>query len=194
VKLGEDRTVLYTVKKAGQIGGPYTLEGLESLVYLGKLTPDDLIAREGLDAFVAVRESELARTLFPRLQAKPSPRAWGRPGQADRHDLKEFKFGENKFEKVNSAPDLPGRIDVKDLLQEVRQAERDAGRDVLKPDRFRISRRNRDFWLVFIIGNALFYGGAFYMQNTVSWVFAIAGSGLFSWGLLWSMFGVMGRY
>ncbi len=196
MKLSNDPTERYLVRQSDQTVGPYTTEALESLVYLGKLTPDSLISPEGRAEFVPVRDSPLAGRLFPRLQASAGagPKAWGRPGQSDRHDLKEFKFGETKFKKVNSAPGPKGRIDVRELLGEVRQAERDAGRDFLDSGRFKISKRSRDFWFMVIAGNAVFFGTAFFMQNTISWVFAIAGSGLFTWGLIWSMFGVMDRY
>jgi hypothetical protein len=194
MKLSENTDIRYLTKQGDTIAGPYSREGHESLVYLGKITPDTLLGREGTDEFIPIRQSDLVRVLFPRLQEKVAPKAWGRPGQSDRHDVKEFKFGETKFTKVNTAPGAPGRIEVRQLLHEVRQAERDAGRDFVGLERFRISKRTRDFWVVLVAGNALFYGAAFFLQNTASWVFAIAGSGLFTWGLIWSMFGVMNRY
>jgi hypothetical protein len=194
MKLSSDTTIRYLAKRGEEITGPYTMEGLESLVYLGKVTPDTPVSREGEDSFAPIRDQpDLARVLFPRLQAKVVPKAWGRPGESDRHDLKEFKFTEVKFEKVNKA-DRSGQIEVKHILREIRQAERDAGRDLIGDERFRISRRSLDFWFMLIVGNAVLYGGAFLMANTTSWVFAIAGSGLYSWGLIWSMYGVMGKY
>lgn len=194
MKLSSDTTIRYLVKRGDEIAGPYTTEGLDSLVYLGKVTPDTPVSREGQDSFAPIRDHpDLARLLFPRLQARVVPKAWGRPGQSDRHDLRDFKFTAVKFDKVNR-DDRRGQIEVKQILREIRQAERDSGRDLIGADRFRISRRSLDFWFMMIVGNAVLYGGAFLLANTTSWVFAIAGSGLYSWGLIWSMYGVMDKY
>ena len=193
MRLSSDTTIRYFVWLDEDAAGPYTLEGLESLVYLGKITPDTLVCPEGQDQWDPIRSTDFVRQLFPKLPEKTTPRAWGRPGQADRHDLKEFSFGEVQFEKVNTN-DAQGRIEVHDLLQEIRQAERDSGQDLVEADRFRISKRSRDFWIMLIGVNAVLFGAAIWMENTVSFVFAIAGSGLFTWGLIWSMFGVMGKY
>jgi hypothetical protein len=196
MKLTRDTTTRYLIKRGEEIAGPYTIEGLESLVYLGKVTPDTTVSPEGQEVFAPIRDHpDLVRVLFPRLPAKVMPKAWGRPGESDRHDLKEFKFGEVRFKKVNTAASAPGRIEVKELLAEIRQAERDSGHDFIKEEkRAVVSRRTKDFWIMLIAGNAILFGSAIYLQNTVSLVFAIAGSGLFTWGLIWSMYGVMGRY
>lgn len=194
MKLSSDTTVRYLVKLEQQPAGPYTVEGLESLVYLGKLTPESLVSPEGQDAFQPIRGTDLAKKLFPRLQEKTVPKAWGPPGQSDRHDLKEFKFSAVKFEKVNKDTGPRGQVEVKEILQEIRQAERDAGRDFMTGGRFKISKRSLDFWFMIIVGNLVLYGIAFFMGSTTSWVFAIGGSGLYSWGLIWSMYGVMDRY
>lgn len=196
MKLSSDTTIRYLTKRGDQVAGPYTMEALETLVYLGKVTPDTPVSLEGREAFAPIRDQpDLVRVLFPRLQAMVKPKAWGRPGEGDRHDLKEFKFGEVKFKKVNPAPDAPGRIEVTEILGEIRQAERDAGQDFLQEGkRPWLSRRTKDFWIMLILGNGVLLGTAISMQNTASFVFAIAGSGLFTWGLIWSMFGVMGKY
>jgi hypothetical protein len=193
MKLSSDTTVRYWVLQSEAVTGPFTVEGLESLVYLGKVTPDSLLCLEGQETWASIRETDLVTRLYPRLQETVTPKAWGRPGEIDRHDLKEFKFGEVKFEKVNR-PDQGPEIEVKEILQDIRQAERDAGRDFIDVAPAKVSKRSRDFWFMLIAGNAVLYGSAFYMANTTSWVFAIAGSGLYSWGLIWTMYSVMDRY
>ena len=193
MRLSSDPNTRYFAWLNEDAAGPYTLEGLESLVYLGKITPDTLVCPEGQNQWEAIRDMPLVRQLFPKLPERTTPRAWGRPGQADRHDLKEFSFGEVQFEKVNTN-DSRGRVEVHDLLREIRQAERDSGQDLVQEGRFKISRRSWDFWLMLIVGNVVLFGTAIWMGNPVSMVFAIAGSGLFTWGLIWSMFGVMGKY
>jgi hypothetical protein len=45
-----------------------------------------------------------------------------------------------------------------------------------------------------VLGNALLLGGGIAMQSLTSLVFAIGGMGLFTFGLLWSLYGVMDRY
>jgi hypothetical protein len=193
MKLTSDTTVRYWALIGEEVLGPYTLEALESLVYLGKVTPDSLICLEGQETFVSIRESELVTRLYPRLPNGAMPKAWGRPGESDRHDLQEFKFGEVKFEKLNDSA-KGGKIEVTALLHEVRQAERDAGQDFLEGGKTGVSKRSVDFWIMLLLGNAVLYVGAFFLANTTSWVFAIAGSGLYTFGLIWSMFGVMNRY
>jgi hypothetical protein len=193
MKLSSDTTVRYWALQGEEVTGPYTIEGLESLVYLGKISPDSLVCLENQETWASIRETDLVTRLYPRLPSSPTPKAWGRPGETDRHDVKEFKFGEVKFEKVNR-PESGPQIEVKEILQAIRQAERDAGQDFIDSGSTKISKRSRDFWFMLIAGNAVLYGSAFYMGNTASWVFAIAGSGLFSWGLIWSMYGVMDRY
>jgi hypothetical protein len=194
MKLSTDTTVRYWAFQEEQVTGPYTVEGLESLVYLDKITPDSPICLEGQETWMPIRETDLVTRLYPRLPQGATPKAWGRPGESDRHDVKEFKFTEVKFEKLNKETGPRGQIEVKEILQEIRQAERNSGRDFLDGGRFKLSRRSLDFWFMIIVGNAVLYGGAFFMANTTSWVFAIAGSGLYSWGLIWSMYGVMDRY
>ena len=66
--------------------------------------------------------------------------------------------------------------------------------DLPREGRFRISKRSMDFWFMVIVGNAVILGGAIAMQNTMSMVFGIGFSGLYTFGLLWSMYGVMDRY
>jgi hypothetical protein len=197
MKLREDTTVRYHTKIEDRLGGPYTIEGLESLVYLKKINPDTLIAREGTETFVSIRQSEVCPVLFKHLRSKTTPQDWAPPSQENNPDFinrKRYRLGEAKFETVNANATPGGKIDVFDLLGEVRQAEVEAGRDRLRQDRFKISRRTKDFWIMVIAGNTVIMGGGIYMQNTASIVFAIAGCGLFTFGLLWSLFGVMGKY
>jgi hypothetical protein len=197
MKLREDPSVRYHTKIEDRLGGPYTIEGLESLVYLKKINPDTLIAREGTDTFMPIRQSEVCPALFKHLRSKTTPQDWAPPSQENNPDFinrKRYRLGEAKFETVNRKATPGEKIDVFDLLGEVRRAEVDSGRDRLRQDRFKISRRTKDFWIMLIAGNAVIMSGGIYMQNTASIVFAIAGCGLFTFGLLWSLFGVMGRY
>lgn len=194
---GEDQTN-YLIQDGEQTRGPFTIEGLESLVYLGQLTPETLIRREDEPALVPVRSTVLRSRLFPKLIEHTAPDSWEKPDSSAARSQSPSRnplgFGAAKFERVNSAPGLGGRIEVADLLDDVRQMEREAGLDLVKPDRFKISRRTRDFWIMLGTGNAVLLGGGIAMQSLISLVFAIGGMGLFTFGLLWSMFGVMDNY
>lgn len=195
---GEDKTG-YLIVDGEQTRGPFTVEGLESLVYLGQITPETLIRREDEPALVPVRSTVLRTRLFPKFVEHASPDAWDRPAPSAAAQPQIFSrnplgFGVAKFERVNSAPDLSGPIKVNDLLDDVRQMERDAGLDLVKPERFKLSRRTRDFWIMLTAGNAVLLGGGIAMQSLTSLVFALGGMGLFTFGLLWSMFGVMDKY
>lgn len=196
---GEDQTG-YLIQEGEQTRGPFTIEGLESLVYLGQVTPETLIRREDEPVLVPVRSTTLRARLFPKLVERTAPAAWGKPGQAATSpspttpSRNPLAFGVAKFHRVNNAPDTGQSVDVTTMLEEVRQMERDAGLDFVQPDRFKISRRTKDFWIMLVIGNALLLGGGIAMQSLTSLVFAIGGMGLFTFGLLWSMYGVMDRY
>ena len=199
MNLPGDESVRYYTYDEESVGGPYTIEGLESLVYLKKITPDTYVAREGAEEYILLRDSELQPILFPGLltQQDSAPDVWAPPGQENdpaQINRKRFRTTTAKFENVNAkAGNLP-KIDVYDILDEIRETEKMSGLDLPRAGRFRISRRSLDFWFMVIVGNAVILGGAIVMQNTASMVFGIAGSGLFTFGLLWSMYGVMDRY
>jgi len=195
MKISEDTTLRFVTLIDEQVAGPYTLEGLHSLVYLGRITPDTLISREDEDAFLPISATVLSPVLFPLLKkGSAPPEQWTPPGQTARVDRKHYAMGQAKFKKVNDTRAKRSRIEVKEILDEVRQAEIAAGRDLPARHRFRISRRNIDFWIMIIAGNTVLIGGGILMQNTTSIVFGFAGSGLYTFGLLWSMYGVMDRY
>lgn len=200
VRLSDEDKPGYLIQDGELTRGPFTIEGLESLVYLGQITPETLIRRENEVALVPVRSTALRTRLFPKLIERTAPTAWEKPGQAPKSpstatpSRNPLGFGATKFDRVNNAPGAGPSVDVTTMLEEVRQMEREAGLDNLKPDRFKVSRRTKDFWIMLIVGNALLLGGGIAMQSLTSLVFAIGGMGLFTFGLLWSMYGVMDRY
>ena len=187
MKLPGDTQNRYQAIIGSQVAGPYTLEGLESLVYLGKISPDTLISIEGRYEFTSIRSSAFAQRLFPRLE---EPNAH----DAGRTDRQRFEMAEAKFEKVADQAPPTGKIDVLDILDDIRQQEIASGLDYNFNTRFKISKRSIDFWIMIILGNVVIIGGGIAMQNTGSIVFGFAGSGLYTFGLLWSMYGVMDRY
>lgn len=198
VKLPDQDKTGYLIEDGEQTRGPFTVEGLESLVYLGQITPETLIRRADEPALVPVRSTALRARLFPKLVERAAPAQWEKPGSAPisptTASRNPLAFGTAKFERVNTAPGVGPKVEVTAMLKEVRQMERDAGLDLLPPDRFKVSRRTKDFWLALVVGNALLLGGGIAMQSLTSLVFAIGGMGLFTFGLLWSMYGVMDRY
>lgn len=197
MKLSHDDAVRYLIKEGEKIRGPFLPDGLESLVYLNQITPDTLISREHDQRFIPIKETPLRATLFPKLIVVEGPAGWGKPGSDSRSPTlapKQLKFTEPKFERVNSSPGVGRKVEISELLDEVRLMERNAGLDFVGPNRFKISRRTKDFWIMLVIGNSLLLGGGIAMQSLTSLVFAIGGMGLFTFGLLWSMYGVMGKY
>jgi hypothetical protein len=200
IKLSEDIVVRYVTKVDDQVAGPYTIEGLESLVYLRKINPETLVAVEGSADFVPIRETRLKARLFPGLLAKPTgntPQDWSRPGKENdpaEINRKRFKTTEARFENINAKTAHKPKVDVYEMLDEIRETEKAAFLDVPKTDRFKISKRSLDFWFLAIVVNAVILGGAAAMQNTMSIVFGIGCSALFTFGLLWSMYGVMDKY
>ncbi len=198
MKLSEDTSVRYQIKTDDRVGGPYTIEGLETLVYLQKITADTPISREGSGEFTPIRASELGPVLFKQQAVvKKAPHEWAPPGRENDPafaNRKRYRTTEAKFENVNASTGNVPRIDVFELLDDIRQTEIASGRDRIRPGRFRISKRSRDFWIMLITGNTLLVGGALISPNMISLVFGFAGCGLFTFGLLWSMYGVMDRY
>jgi hypothetical protein len=200
MKLSDDTSVRYYTWVDDRMGGPYTVEGLESLVYLQKITAETLVCREGSEEFTPIKNSELSLVLFPKAKfgtGSQAPHEWAPPRRENDPaflNRKRYRTTEAKFENVNAkAANLP-KIDVYNLLDDIRQTEIESGADRVRLNRFRISKRSRDFWIMLVAGNSLFLGGALISPNTTSLVFGIAGCGLFTFGLLWSMYGVMDRY
>lgn len=195
MKLTEDTSIRYHTKIDDRLGGPYHVEGLESLIYLKKINADTLICREGRDDFRPIKDSELAAQLYPQRAARPSaPQHWAPPGRPEDPHRQHYRFTEAKFEKVNGASAATPKVDVYEMLDEIRQAEIASGLDEVRPKRFKLSNRTKDFWFVFLIGNGTFLSAGVLLNNLVSTVFAFSGAVLFSTGLLWSMYGVMGKY
>lgn len=199
-KLSPDDSLRYLVQIGDQTRGPLTLDGLESLVYLGQITPTTPVREVSAAEFRPIKDTPLRETLFPKFVEQTGPAGWGKPGRPEgtsappAYSRQQFKFGAAKFERVNTDPGLGPKVDVTTLLDGVRRMERDAGLDEVRPERFKVSRRTKDFWIMLVIGNALLLGGGIAMQSLTSLVFAIGGMGLFTFGLLWSMYGVMGKY
>ena len=197
MKLTEDTSVRYLTNINDKLGGPYTSEGLESLVYLHKISPDTLISREGNEDFKPIKATPLGPILFPKAVLQTTPQDWAPPRRENDPAFtsrKNFRLTKAKFEKVNAQAGKLPKIDVYNILDEIRQTEIESGRDFVRSNRFRISRRTIDFWIVAIAGNTLILAGSIYMQNTASMMIGIGSSGLFTFGLLWSMYGVMDRY
>jgi hypothetical protein len=195
-KLSGEENTGYLIQDGEQTRGPFTVEGLESLVYLGQVTPETLIRRQDEPALVPVRSTALRTRLFPKLIEQTAPTQWAKPGRASSSAPSQnpLKFGAPRFQRVNTNAGLDQRVEVTDLLDDVRQMERDAGLDFVQPDRFKVSRRTKDFWIMLVVGNSVLLGGGIAMQSLTSIVFAFGGMGLFTFGLLWSMYGVMDRY
>jgi len=59
MRLSNDTTIRYFAWLDEDAAGPYTLEGLESLVYLGKITPDTLVCPEGQEQWEPIRRNQL---------------------------------------------------------------------------------------------------------------------------------------
>lgn len=192
---GDDRRG-YLVQIGDQTRGPLTAEGIESLAYLGQVTPETLIRREDEAAFVPLRTTALRAMIFPKFVEPSAPAAWSKPGPAaaSSSSRNPLKFGAPKFERVNPRPGVGRKVEVTAILEEVRTMERNAGFDTVRENRFRIAKRTKDFWLLLLLGNGLLLGGAIFMGSLSSFVWAFGGMGLFTFGLLWSMFGVMGKY
>jgi hypothetical protein len=194
MKVAADQTERYFTKTDAALGGPFTVEGLESLVYLGKANPETLISRSAVGEFIPIRSSPLFPLLFPSLQPPSAPTRKPATSPLATGERQPYRLGEARFEKLNAAPGTHPKIAVHEILGDIRQREIASGRDHLQPGRFQISRRSKDFWFMFAAVNIFFVGSIILFPNPVNFVFGLAGSVFSSIGLLWSMYGVMDRY
>ena len=185
-----------------------------SLVYIGRLTNMAEFAAENTTEFKPAREWDFYPTLFPRegpgqgdsrtepVEEKPvvtkkTPEDWPAPDPTTKKEntsRKFYRLTEAKFHRINPAAGAMPHHDVHGILKRNRQAEIDAGLDHGHRNRFRISKRTRDFWFLFISVNALFLFGAIQFRNFISSVYALSGIVLFTISLVWIMYGVMDRY
>ena len=80
---------------------------------------------------------------------------------------------------------------VEEVLKLNRERERQAGLDVLKPMPRAINRRRRDYWIVLIVGNLVFFFGLNAIGGPV-----VGGlmAFFFTIGITWVMYGVMDKY
>lgn len=119
---------------------------------------------------------------------------------------RKFAFKPKEFERVNApraegeadaaAAPTPAANDVFAIRQELRAREIAAGMDTLKPaDRPPSTKRRRDFWLLLLGGNLAIVGTAAVVGlNVMTVVYAFAGVILYTIGLTWTVWFVMGRY
>lgn len=119
---------------------------------------------------------------------------------------RKFAFKPKEFERVNAprpegeadaaAAPTPAANDVFAIRQELRAREIAAGMDTLKPaDRPSSTKRRRDYWLLLLGGNLAIVGTAAVVGlNVMTVVYAFAGVILYTIGLTWTVWFVMGRY
>jgi hypothetical protein len=111
---------------------------------------------------------------------------------------RKFELKRPTFERLNAPPGTQpasAAHDVYAIRHELREREKASGLDALAPAPPRVSRRKRDYWLLMAAGNAgllslLLLGRG----NVVVLVFALAGSIIFSLGVTWVMWQIMGDY
>jgi len=110
---------------------------------------------------------------------------------------KNYSMKARQFERVNSPGKAPAKSvehDVHAILLQNRAREQQAGLNevVFRPVR---SRRKRDFWALFLIGNLVFAVAAVLgRHNPLVFTVASAGIAVFSLGLTWIMWFVMDNY
>ncbi|MBA4137586.1 MAG: hypothetical protein C0518_09745 [Opitutus sp.] len=131
--------------------------------------------------------------MLPRMADEPEPTP------------RTFTFKPKEFERVNAprpevGDDTPAAAplakDVFAMQRDLRAREIAAGMDQLKPvDRPESKRRRRDYWLLLLTGYAILASAALiFPGNPVVLLYVFAGIVLFSIGLTWVMWFVMGRY
>lgn len=111
---------------------------------------------------------------------------------------RQFALKAKEFERVNAPPGTQkpsANHDVYALRRQIREREQAAGLDELKPLPPRQSRRKRDYWLLMLLGNGLFGTCAIIgHSNPVVFVSGLGGVIIYSIGLTWVMWFIMGEY
>ena len=197
----------YMVRMAGAVRGPINLEGLRSLVEIGKLTPEAEFALAHSTEFKPAEAWDFCGMLFPDKMAmaptaRPTtpvkPKEPGHiPSVSDAEvnaPRKSYQFKEATFERINAEPGVFPTKDVYQILETNRQAEQGAGLDRGPKRRFKIARRTQHFWLVLILVNPPLIYLAFKGQNFISPVYPLSGVVLFTLGFTWLMYGIMERH
>ena len=82
--------------------------------------------------------------------------------------------------------------DVYAVLQQNRTAEHDSGGDEVVIRQIK-SRRTRDYWLLLVGGNLVLAGVGLFLGG-IALIFALGGVVIYSCGLTWVMWQVMGKY
>jgi hypothetical protein len=82
--------------------------------------------------------------------------------------------------------------DVYAVLERNRAVEKKSGGDDIEVRKIR-SRRTRDYWLMLLGGNIALVGGGLFFGGAAI-VFALAGVIIYSLGLTWVVWQLMGRY
>lgn len=122
--------------------------------------------------------------------AEPAPRKFAlKPKEFERVNAPRPESGEEP-----AAP--PAANDVYALREELRAREIAAGMDELKPNgQPDTQRRRRDYRFLLVAGNAAIVGtAAFVGLNPMTAVFAFSGVIIYTVGLTWVMWFVMGKY
>jgi len=92
----------------------------------------------------------------------------------------------------SNAPAPGDPNDVFAVLQQNRAVEHDSGGDEVEIRKIKY-RRSRDYWLLLIGGN-LVLAGVGLLLGGMSLIFALGGIIIYSCGLTWVMWQVMGKY
>jgi hypothetical protein len=126
---------------------------------------------------------------------------WFIPVMPDEPDppRKTYQLGKAEFKPLNPAPETTGAAapdqDVQAHLRDNLARAKAAGVNELEYRPRRISRRRRDYWTLFFLGNGGFGAAMLYFgPQTLGGVFALAAMIFYSAALTWVMFGVMSDY
>ncbi|MEO7412496.1 MAG: hypothetical protein ABIZ81_03995 [Opitutaceae bacterium] len=114
---------------------------------------------------------------------------------------KIYELGKAEFKRVNATPATAGAAapapaqDVQAHLRDNLARAKAAGLNELAPQPPRASRRKRDYWTLFLIGNGFFgIAVAYWGPQSMPGAFAFSGMILFSAAITWLMWVVMDRY
>ncbi|MEO6567645.1 MAG: hypothetical protein ABIO94_02680 [Opitutaceae bacterium] len=112
---------------------------------------------------------------------------------------KIYQLGKAGFEPVNVPPETPGAAapaqDVQAHLRDNLARANAAGLNKIDDRPPRPSRRKRDYWMLFLLGNGVLGAALLYFgPETLGGAFAVSAMIFFSAALTWVMFGVMSKY
>lgn len=175
----EGNALYYWDAATSRARGPFSIEQLQEFAELGVIAPDTLVAPEGGEHWLAIRNwPDLCELLFPAAHLHLRQQAY-QPSPEDEAALETDAYA---VLAINRSREDPDKVILSD--------------DDLRPA---MSRRTKDLIFGLALGNGVVLGGVglyhlLFGANVVMLIAALGFVCIWTAGLLWVTYGVMSRW